>query len=124
MSAPQNFQNLYGTVQLTVPASGSFSGSVFMNGQALVGLIIPGTFTAAPVSFQHAIAPPHDGGTWTNLYSGTTEYSIGVLYGTATMLLPPADLPGLLWLRLRTGLAAGGTVQSAAGSFVGLTRPI
>ena len=118
------YQNLYGTQQLTVAASGSFSGSAFFGGESLAGLFIPGTFTAAPVTFQHAIEAPHAGGVWTNLYVGTVEYTIGTLYGTATMLLPPADLPGLQWVRLRTGNAAAGTVQSAAGSFVALTRPI
>lgn len=121
---PNQYQNLYGTFQMTIPASGSFSGSAFFNGEGLMAVIIPGTFTTAPLTFQHAIEPPHAGGAWTNLYVGTVEYTVGTLYGTATLFLPPADLPGLQWVRLRSGNAAAGTVQSSAGSFVALTRPI
>ena len=118
------YQNLYGTFQMTIPASGSFSGSAFFNGEGLAAIVIPGTFTTAPLTFQHALVAPHDGGTWTNVYVGTAEYTIGTLAGTATLFLPPADLAGLQWVRLRSGNAAAGTVQSAAGSFVALTRPI
>jgi len=122
-----NFQNLMGAQQVVIPASGSFSGSAYLNGEALIGVAIPGTFTTAPLSFQVTSdpTPPHNGGTWLNFYSGTTEYNIGTLYGTAMLYLPsPSDMPSIHWLRLRTGLSTGGTVQSAAGTFVLITRPV
>jgi hypothetical protein len=126
MPQPQEFQNVLGTAALTIGSAGSFSGSVYLNGAALYALATPGTFTAAPITFQvtYDATPPNAGGTWLNLYSGTVEYSVGTLYGTAVQYLPPADVSGVQWLRLRSGNAAGGTLQAADRTFVLITRPI
>lgn len=121
-----NFQNPLEPYTLTVGSAGSFSGSVWLGGNGLLAIGNAGTFTASPLSFQTTLGSvaPSDGGTWVNVYAGTVEYSIGTLYGTVVQFLPPADLPSLYWLRLRTGLSSGGTLQTAATNFVILSRPL
>lgn len=121
-----NFQNLLEPYGVTIGSAGSFSGSVYLGGNALVGVGNAGTWTAAVLTFQMTLGSvgPHDGGTWVNVYTGTAEYTLGTVQGTALQYLPPSDLPAVYWLRLRSGNAAGGTVQQAARTLTLLTRPV
>lgn len=113
---------------LTVGSAGTFSGSVFLNGNGILAVGNTGTFTAAPLTFQMTLGTvgPDAGGTWVNVYAGSVEYTIGTMYGTAVQFLPPADLPSVNWVRVRTGRASdnGGTLQTAAVNIVLWTRPI
>ncbi len=128
MPAPDQFQNLLGTVGVTIANGASVSGSVYLNGQAIIGIVNAGTWTAAPLSFQTTAdnIAPHAGGTWLDMYNtaGEVSLSAGVLLGTQAVLLPPSLLPSVQWVRLRSGLSAGGTNQGAARTIGLLVRPV
>ncbi len=124
------FQNLVETYSVGFGSGSSFSGSVFLGGNGLIGVGNPGTWTAAPLTFQTTLGTvaPDAGGTWCAIVpaGAGSEYAISagtMVIGTAVYLLPPADLPSLLWVRLVSGNSAGGTAQGAARSLTLITRP-
>lgn len=125
------FQNLVETYSVTIGSAGSFSGSVFLGGNGLIGIGNPGTWTAAPLVIQTTLGTlsPDAGGTWCNIVpSGAgSEYAISagtMAIGSALYPLPPQDLPSLLWVRLVSGNSAGGTLQAAARTLTLVTRPL
>lgn len=128
MASPSEFQNLLGTAALTIASSGSLSGSVYLNGAAILGIANAGTWTASPISFQvtYDPTPPNSGGTWLNAYDTAGEITVpaALLLGTQLIGLPPTQLPSVQWVRLRSGLAAGGTVQGADRVLILQVRPL
>lgn len=128
MPSPSDFQNMFGTVQVTIANGAALSGSAYLNGQAIVGIANAGTWTAAPLSFQVTADPaaPADGGVWLNAYDTAGEISIpaALLGGTQAITIPPTLLPSVQWVRVRSGLSAGGTNQGAARTLALLVRPV
>lgn len=128
MPKSSDFPNLIGTLVVGFALNGQQSGSVQLDGQGLIGFMNMGTWTAAPLSFEHSLNPPHDGGTWTGVYEisgAATVAAAAMAQGTATVLLPTTSVlrsgvPG--WVRLRSGLLTDGTAQAAARTFILLTR--
>lgn len=128
MPRSSDFPNLIGTLPIDFALNGQQSGSIQIDGQGLIGFINMGTWTAAPLSFEHSLNPPHSGGTWTGVYEingAATVSNAAMIQGTATVLLPftsvlRSGVPG--WLRLRSGLLTDGTAQAAARTFILLTR--
>lgn len=124
------FQNLIETFPVTIGSAGSFSGSVYLGGNGIIGVGNPGTWTAAPLTFQVTLgtAAPADGGTWCYVVpSGAgSEYAISagtMAIGTAMYPIPPQDLPSVQWVRLVSGNSAGGTLQAAARTLTLVTKP-
>src|SRR5262247_519153 len=64
-SAPAS---LYTTVAAVIAANGSVSGEVDTGGGTVVGLIMPGTWAAAVLTFQAAHLPAGGGGVYGDLY--------------------------------------------------------
>ena len=125
------FQNLIEVYTLTIGSAGSFSGSVYLAGNGIIGIANRGTWTAAPLTLQTTMsgASPDAGGTWCSIYpSGAgSEWAIPagtMANGTAYYPIPPSDLPALFWVRAVSGNAAGGTLQQAARSLDLITRPL
>jgi len=131
------FQNLIETYDLAFANNGTLSGSVYLNGNALIGVANVGTWTASIMTFRVSLgsADPNSGGTWLNVSpvgSAGTEYSVpaaSLALGSLTLYsIPPADLPSIYWLQAKSGANAitntGGTAQGAARTFVLFTRPV
>lgn len=123
-----NFQNPLELYNVTIASGGSFSGSVYLGGNGIIGLGNAGTWTSAPLTFQTTLGSvgPDAGGTWVNVYTTTSvaEYSVATLSGTQYVGIPPSDLPSLYWVRLRSGNAAAGTNQAAERTITLFTRPV
>lgn len=125
-----NFQNLIETYNVTIAASGSFSGSVWLGGNGIIGIGNAGTWTSAPITFQTTLGSvsPDSGGTWVNVYDASTgtiqEYSLATPGGTQYMAVTPTVMPSLYWVRLRSGNAAAGTTQAAERIITLFTRPV
>lgn len=122
------FQNLIEPYTLTIASSGSLSGSVYLNGNGIIGLANAGTWTASVMTFRVSLGSidPNSGGTWVNAYDSTGELSVpaSVLGGTQYIALNPQAFPSVYWLQLRSGQASGGTVQGAARAWTVFTRPL
>lgn len=127
MPDPAAFQNPLGTVALTIASGGSFSGSAYLSGAGIVGVANAGTWTAAPLSFQitYDATPPHSGGTWLNAYDLAGEISVpaALLLGTQAISMG-VTIPNVQWVRVRSGLLAGGTNQGADRTLVLMVRPL
>ena len=131
-----NAQSQLENQTLAFANSGTISGSVFLGGNALIGLAIVGTWTASIMTFRVSLdgRDPNADGTWlavSPIGSAGTEYSIpaaSLALGTTYIPIPPADLPAVYWLQAKSGAAAltnaGGTAQGAARTFVVFTRPV
>lgn len=121
-----SYPNIYGTVTATIGSAGSVSGSVFLNGAALLGVANPGTWTDAPLSFQitYDPIPPHSGGVWVNLRDAAGLYTLPISGGTWAIAIPPTTLPRVQWLRAISGTIAGGvagTLQTGDRSLIFMT---
>lgn len=132
-----NFQNLIETHNLNFGSAGTLSGSVYLGGNALIGIAAIGTWTASIMTLRVSLGStdPNNGGTWLNVSpvgSAGTEYSVpaaSLALGSLTLYgIPAADFPAVYWLQAKAGANAitnaGGTQQTAARSFVVFSRPI
>lgn len=132
-----SFQNLIETYNLNFGSAGTLSGSVYLNGNGLIGIAAVGTWTASIMTLRTSLGStdPNNGGTWLNVSpvgSAGTEYSIpaaALAFGSLTFFpIPPGDLPSLYWVQAKAGANAitdaNGTQQTAARAFVLFTRPL
>jgi hypothetical protein len=118
------YQNLVTATPLSWGSGSTFSGSVYLGGEAILAVATPGTWTTAPLTFEVTTGAAEPG-TWLSLYSGTTEVALyPATAGTAVYYLDVANAPGIYWLRGRSGTRAAGTAQDAARTLTLLTRPV
>ncbi len=124
------FQNLIEPFTLAWGSGSTFSGSVFLGGNGIVGVGNTGTWTASPMTFQTTLGtvPPDAGGTWVSVVpvGAGSEWAIPagtMAIGTALYAINPQDLPSLYYVRAVSGNVAGGTPQAAVRNLVLLTRP-
>lgn len=91
----------------------------------VIGVQLPAVWTAADLTVQ-AVLPDGDPSvdTWTNVYDEVgTEYTITGTAG-AIILLPPADLAGLRYLRFRSGTSGTPVAQAARRVCNLIVRPV
>jgi len=103
----------------TIAAGAALSGPCALGALTLVGISMPATWTAAPLTFQ---VSPDGGTTWQELYDGAgNEITVTAAAGQFIILL--AD-PSYLWrgvnmVQVRSGTAAA-PVNQPAGAMVNL----
>jgi hypothetical protein len=120
-----NFQNLIEPYSLAWGSGSTFSGSVYLGGNTILAVGVPGTWTTAALTLQVSVGSAEPGADWRDLYAGTTEWAAyPATKGTALYYLPVSDAPGLYWVRGRSGAGAAGTAQGAARTLELLTRPV
>jgi hypothetical protein len=96
------------TKTAVIASGASLSGAVDLGGRKLVAIVMPGTWTAASLTFQ---ASP-DGVTYYDVYDGATERALTVA-ASYYSALAIGDWVGLRWIKVRSG-ATGTPVNQAA----------
>ena len=103
------------TFTCTIASGASLSDAINLRGYTPMTLIMPGTWTAASVSFQTS----SDGATFGNLYYlstlAVTEYAITSPAASYQIVLPPeVFFTGATHLKIRSGTAGSPTNQGGA----------
>lgn len=89
------------------------SAEVDLRGLVVVEIVMPGTWTAAAVSFTGSDTT---GGTFTSIYDiAGNEYAISAAAALASrrIKIPPGDLLGDCFLKVRSGLTGAAVDQTA-----------
>lgn len=102
------------TTTASIASNGTLSGAVKLGTYRLVGIVMPGTWTAAAISFQGSV----DGGTtYSDLYyddgtevTVTVAASRGVAFGTTVA----QAISGYGALKIRSGLTGATVTQTGA----------
>lgn len=95
------------------------SAAIDLVGLTIVRIIMPGTWTAANLTFQGSES---SGGTFTNIYDSLgSEYTI-VAAASRRIIVPPADLLGNCFLKIRSGTSGTPVDQTADRTLVLLVR--
>jgi len=100
-------------VSATIAISGSLSGEVHLNGDALVGIEMPAAWTAAELTFQTSF----DSVTYQDLYD---EFGMEVTVQAAAsrnIQMNPAEWTHVKYLKVRSG-TSGTPVAQAAGRVI------
>lgn len=96
-------------IPVTIANGASLSAEIDLRGAALIRVCMPADWDAAAVTFQ--VAPP--GGDFVNLYKNDgTEYSLTTAAGRG-VIIPPADLPMVGRLKVRSGTNGSPVNQTA-----------
>lgn len=95
----------------TISSGSSLSASVFLGGRVLCGVYMPGTWTAASLTFQAS----HDGTTFVNVYTlndGGTEFNPSA---AASIFIPldAAVFAGARHVKVRSGTSGAAVNQGA-----------
>jgi hypothetical protein len=97
------------SVSATIAAGATgLSGAVDLGYSALTGIVMPGTWVAASLTFQASA----DGTNYFNLYDNGTEVSLTVA-ADRFIQIDPAKWRGIRYLKVRSG-AAGAAVNQTA----------
>jgi len=92
-----------------IAASANLSEAVLVDGAAIVGIVMPATWTAANLTFQVSV----DGTTYNNLYDqfGT---EVNVPASTSRYIQTnPADFEGFVYIKVRSGTSGTPVTQAA-----------
>ena len=83
--------------------------------ESLVGIVMPGTWTAANLTFQAS----NDNSTFTDLYNAAgTEVTVTAA-ASRWIAIDPADFAGVAYLKVRSG-TSGSAVNQGANRTIGL----
>lgn len=115
------------TAVITAGTSLSAASTAIAKGMCIVGLVIPGTWTAAKVSLQGS----YDG---TNYAEVATPGQGGDIYASATLTpksstaiylaLDPAMMIGLRTIKVQSGVLGTGVNQGSAATIKVICRPV
>ena len=99
------------TTTVTISSGGSLSTAADLKGLTVLGVQMPAGWDAAQITCQGSA----DGTTYGDVYSGTTEQTIGGATPAALryIIVPPTALPGIRYLKLRSGTGATPVNQTA-----------
>lgn len=116
-----SYPKLTSTVTVTIAAAGNLSAAVDLSAVAVVGIVMPAAWDAANLTFAGSET---QAGTYTNVYDDAgTEYPVTAA-ASRRILVPPADLLGGCWLKVRSGTAAVPVNQAAERVLTLLVRPV
>lgn len=105
---------------VTILSGASLSNEIDLKGAALVRIHLPAAWTAAAITFQ--VGGP--AGDLVDLYDKTgTEYS-AVVVAAHACIIPPADMPMIGRLKLRSGTGAAAVNQAADRIIYLVTRQL
>lgn len=101
-------------LSITIPnGAGGISAAVDLTGLIVVRIIMPATWVSAAVSFS---ASETEAGTFTDLFDfNGVEYNISAANALAShrIMIPPSDMLGDCWLKIRSGLTGAAVNQTA-----------
>lgn len=97
------------TVSVTIASGASLSSAVDLLKYSLVGIQMPGTWTAANLTFQGS----YDGSTFANLYDETQEVTLTSPTASVYIVLDPAKYLSLRSLKVRSGTSGTPVNQGA-----------
>lgn len=97
------------TVSVTIASGASLSSAVDLLKYSLVGIQMPGTWTAANLTFQGS----YDGSTFANLYDETQEVTLTSPTASVFIVLDPAKYLSLRSLKVRSGTSGTPVTQGA-----------
>lgn len=100
----------YQTRDVTIANAASLSDAAPLGGALLAGIVMPGSWTAASLTFQVS----HDGTTYRNVYDDTgTEYTVTV--STDRFIrIDPSYFSGAQLVKVRSGTAGASVNQGGA----------
>lgn len=104
----------------TIANGESLSGAVVIQNAAVVGIIMPGTWTAAVLTLQGSA----DGTTFTDLYDPFGAEIVIAAAASRHIVIPPASLNGLAAIKLRSGTAGAAVNQGGARTITVVTRRV
>ena len=108
-------------VTATIAAGQALSGAVDLQGMGLIRIDMPAGWDAAALTLQTSEA---QAGTFRDVYNEDgTELALTVAAGRA-VVVEPARLPGVRWLKLRSGTGAAPVLQTAERSVELVVRPV
>ena len=107
-------------IPVTIASGASLSPSVDLRFAAVAGLYMPAAWTPANVTFQAS----SDGLTFSDVFNNDgTEYKLTVSAGQFVPFVP-LELPGVRFLKLRSGLTGTTVNQAADRALTLVTREI
>lgn len=95
---------------VTIANGASVSSSAYLDGAALLRIVMPSSWTAASLTFQVSA----DDSTWYDLYDANGEYTINTAAASRAIVLSPSDFAAMRYVRLRSGTAAAAVNQGGA----------
>lgn len=110
-------------VPLTIQAAnanGQSTSSVDLQGKTLIGVVFPGTWTAANLTFLGSV----DGGTFNSLYDAGAEINVTSAAASRYVVLSPSTFVGLKLLKLRSGTSATPVQQGADRAMLLICRGV
>lgn len=113
------------TLTCTIASGANLSDAIALKGFTPVMIIMPGTWTAASLSFQIS----YDGSTYVNLYYlsslAVTEYALTSPAASYAIALPASTMfTGATHLKVRSGTAGSAVNQDAARTMTVICREI
>lgn len=110
-----------GTRSVVIANGASLSAAVDLSGVVIVRIVTPAAMTGVALTFAGSDVTA---GTYTNVYDRFgSEYSV-VSAASRRIVVPPADLLGNCWLKVRSGTAAAPTAEGGARTITLLVRPV
>lgn len=107
-------------IEVTIANGESLSGEVELGGR-VVGIITPGAWTAADLTFQ---ASDTSGGTFNDVYISTADTEYTVQAGASRHItIPATDLAGMRFLKVRSGTSGTPVNQAAARTIKLVVQP-
>lgn len=97
------------TVTATIPAGGSLSGEVDLNGHQIVAIYMPGTWQAANITFT---ASNVSGGTFYDVYDSAGN-ELTVTASASRTIVDIPELAPLRFIKVRSGTSGTPVTQGA-----------
>lgn len=107
------------SLAFTIAAAASQSGAMQLNGLMAEAIDMPGTWTAAALSFM---ACDTESGTFLPLFDVAGVEIALTVDASRRVVLPISLIRGHNWLKLRSGLSTGPQVQAGIRTLTLLTR--
>lgn len=111
--------DITGTITFTIANNASLSdASEDLHGVFCLAVVMPGTWTAASLTFQASI----DGVTFTDMYYDGAEYAV-VVAASQYVVLDAKDFVGIRYLKIRSGTTGSPVNQGGARTLTVVTIP-
>ena len=107
------------TVTANIANGAALSQALNLCGQVAVGIVMPAAWTTADLSFQTS----HDGVTFVPLWGANGSQVQAKAAVSIQIALNPADMAGVRYLKIQSGVAAA-VNQGAARALTVITRSV
>jgi len=111
MSFKDTCFSVWEALPVTINSGSSLTDMINLAGLRLFAIVLPSDWTPANLTFQMS---PDAGTTWANLNDSNGTEIVAVAETSCCILMDPAPLSSLQYLRVRSGSSAEPIAQSAA----------